>query len=116
MHPYAILNLGYFGVSMLEFKKRYVMDENSRPVAVQVDLEVFEKLERILEDYGLAKLMEENDDDYLKFEDAKTYYETLTKSQCKGYPNSRANPLRLTASVASGAAKTSSRLRAFFRR
>jgi predicted nucleotide-binding protein (sugar kinase/HSP70/actin superfamily) len=70
-----------FSTYMLELKKRYVTDENSQPIAVQLDLEVFEKLERILEDYGLSKLIEENDDDYLQVEDAKTYYETLTKSR-----------------------------------
>lgn len=67
---------------MLDLKKRFVTDENSQPIAVQIDLATFEKLERIVEDYGLAKLIEENDsDDLLGLEDAKTYYNTLTKSQ-----------------------------------
>jgi hypothetical protein len=67
---------------MLDLKKRYVTDENSQPIAVQIDLATFEKLERIVEDYGLAKLIEENDsDDLLGLEDAKAYYNTLSKSQ-----------------------------------
>ncbi len=67
---------------MLDLKKRYVTDENSQPIAVQIDLATFEKLERIVEDYGLAKLIEENDsDDTLSLEDAKVYYSTLTKFQ-----------------------------------
>lgn len=66
---------------MLDLKKRYVTDENSQPIAVQIDLATFEKLERIVEDYGLAKLIEANDsDDLLNLEDAKTYYDTLSKS------------------------------------
>jgi RelB Antitoxin alpha helical domain len=53
---------------MLDLKKRYVTDENSQPIAVQIDLATFEKLERIVEDYGLAKLIEENDSDDKRLE------------------------------------------------
>jgi RelB Antitoxin alpha helical domain len=67
---------------MLELKKRYVTDENSRPIAVQIDLVTFEKLERIVEDYGLAKLIEENDsEESLNLEDAQAYYSKLSKAQ-----------------------------------
>ncbi len=40
---------------MLQIKKRFVVDEEGKPVAVQIDLETFQKIEELLEDYGLAK-------------------------------------------------------------
>ena len=40
---------------MLTIKKRYVMDEEGNPVAVQIDLETFQKIEELLEDYVLAR-------------------------------------------------------------
>ena len=67
---------------MLELKKRYVTDENNQPIAVQIDLVTFEKLERIVEDHGLAKLIQENDpEEGLSLEDAKLYYSKLSKAQ-----------------------------------
>ncbi len=62
------------------FKRQYVTDEHHRRVAVQLDIETFEKLERILEDYGLARLIEENDDDVLDLGEAKAYYDSLEKA------------------------------------
>ena len=44
---------------MLQIHKNYVLDENQQPIAVQISIAEFEKIEAILEDYGLAKLMEE---------------------------------------------------------
>ncbi|MHC5599744.1 MAG: hypothetical protein ACYTXC_28070 [Nostoc sp.] len=44
---------------MLEVHKNYVIDENQQPIAVQIPIAEFEKIEEILENYGLAKLMEE---------------------------------------------------------
>lgn len=48
---------------MLELHKNYVLDENQQPIAVQIPIAEFEKIEAILEDYGLAKLMEEVEDE-----------------------------------------------------
>lgn len=60
---------------MLEIKKTYLTDENKRPVAVQVDIETFEKIEQVLEDYALGKLIEENNSiDNLSVNEAKEYY------------------------------------------
>jgi len=44
---------------MLELNKNYVFDENQNAIAVQIPIAEFEKLEEILEDYGLAQLIEE---------------------------------------------------------
>ena len=48
---------------MLEIHKNYIVDENQQPSAVQIPLAEFEKIEEILENYGLAKLMEEAEDE-----------------------------------------------------
>ena len=66
---------------MQELKKCYVTDEQNRRIAVQLDIETFERLEVIIEDYGLARLMEEHDDEdeTLGLSEAKAYYESLEK-------------------------------------
>ena len=48
---------------MLEISKRYVLDTNQIPIAVQIPIAEFEKIEKIFEDYGLEKLMEEMEND-----------------------------------------------------
>lgn len=63
---------------MLELHKNYVLDENQQPIAVQIPIAEFEKIEEILEDYGLAKLMEEvQDEERLSKDEALKYYESL---------------------------------------
>lgn len=63
---------------MLEVHKNYVLDENEQPVAVQIPIAEFERIEEILENFGLAKLMEETDnDERLSGDEAKKYYESL---------------------------------------
>ena len=63
---------------MLEIHKKIVLDEDQRPFAVQIPIKEFERLEEILENYGLSKLMDDvKDEDKLSVEDAKTYYKSL---------------------------------------
>lgn len=63
---------------MLEIQKSYVVNENQQPIAVQIPLEQFEKIEEILENYGLAKLIEETEDDErLSKEQALKYYNSI---------------------------------------
>lgn len=45
---------------MFEIKKTFVTDSKKRPVAVQVDIQTFEKIEQLLEDYALGQFIEEN--------------------------------------------------------
>ena len=44
---------------MLQIEKKLVMDEDQTPIAVQIDFDTFQVIERILEDYGLGKFMED---------------------------------------------------------
>ena len=63
---------------MLEIPKQYVLDEQQRTLAVQIPISVYNKIEEILEDFGLAKLMEEvENDDLLTGNDAYSYYQSL---------------------------------------
>ncbi|GAA6615812.1 hypothetical protein [Scytonema sp. NUACC26] len=56
------------------------MDENQQTVAVQIPIAEFQKIEEILEDYGLAKLMEESEDnERLSKGEAIRYYQSLKK-------------------------------------
>jgi hypothetical protein len=64
---------------MLDINKTYVTDNKKRPIAVQIDIQTFEKMEQLLEDYALAQYINENDpNDILSVADAKAFYETLT--------------------------------------
>ena len=67
---------------METIQKQYITDENNKRIAVQIPIQTFEKLEEILENYGLAQLMEENEgEDTPSGEDAKSYYDQLEKAQ-----------------------------------
>ena len=63
---------------MLEIHKNIVLDESQKPVAVQIPIEDFRRIENIMENYGLSKLMDEvKDDERLSVEDARRYYQSL---------------------------------------
>jgi hypothetical protein len=65
---------------MLDIKKTYLTDENKRPVAVQIDIKTFEKMEQLLEDYALGKFIEENDtEENLSLNEAQEYYNQLKR-------------------------------------
>jgi len=66
---------------MLEIHKKIVLDEDQRPFAVQVPIEESERLEEVIENYGLSKLMDEvKDDEKLSVEDGKALYKSLKKN------------------------------------
>lgn len=70
---------------MLEIHKNYVLDENQQPIAVQIPIAEFEQIEEILENYGLAKLMEEAEDEQpLSKEEALQYYQSLKGNHVEG--------------------------------
>ena len=65
---------------MLNIKKNILYDENNNPVAVQIPYNHFKAIEEAIENYGLAKLIEEvKDDEVLDYEDALNYYKKLKK-------------------------------------
>jgi RelB Antitoxin alpha helical domain len=66
---------------MLTIKKRYIVNERAKKVAVQLDIKTYEKIERLLEDYVLADRIKENrEEDRLELNEAKSFYTCLKKS------------------------------------
>jgi len=60
--------------------KEYVVTADNRKRAVVIDIETFEKVEEILESFGLGRYMEEvEDEDVLSPESARQYYNSLNK-------------------------------------
>jgi len=67
---------------MFQLKPNYVTDNGNKKVAVQLNIKTYEKIEEILENYGLYHLMEDDmKDDALKLDDAKAYYRKLKKEK-----------------------------------
>jgi hypothetical protein len=63
---------------MLELHKSIVLDENQKPIAVQIPIEEFERMEEVIENYGLAKLMDEvADDEQLAVQEDRHFYGSL---------------------------------------
>lgn len=62
----------------MNIKKKIVVDEDNKPVAVQIDIVTFSKIEKVLEDYALGQLIKEvAEDEALELEAAKIYYQGL---------------------------------------
>ena len=62
-------------------KKKYIIDENNNKVAVQIDINTYEKLEELLENYALVQLMKEDDSGKLEVREAKEFYNKLPKEK-----------------------------------
>ena len=66
---------------MLKINKCIVVDEDQKPVAVQIPIKEFERMEEVIENYGLAKLMDEvADDEQLSLQEAQHYYGALKQN------------------------------------
>ena len=66
---------------MDEIKKKYIVNNENKKVAVQIDIDTFEQIENILEDHGLFKLIQEdNEKEYLNLNEAKEFYKGLDKT------------------------------------
>ena len=66
---------------MLNLHKNIVLDENQKPIAVQIPIEEFQRLEEVIENYGLAKLIDEvADDEQLSVHEAKSLYRSLKQN------------------------------------
>ncbi|WP_445372885.1 hypothetical protein ACH518_10655 [Methylomonas sp. HW2-6] len=64
----------------MEFKRQYIVNEDSQRVAVQLDIDTFEKIENVLENYALVQLINADDSETLNIADAKKYYASLDKA------------------------------------
>ncbi|MFA5806236.1 MAG: hypothetical protein WC879_16500 [Melioribacteraceae bacterium] len=66
---------------MESIKKKYIIDENNNKIAVQIDIETYQKLEDLLENYALVQLMKEDDGERLEVREAKEFYKKLPKEK-----------------------------------
>jgi hypothetical protein len=58
---------------MLNLNTNVVLDENNKPIAVQISIDEFHRLEEVIENYGLSKLIDEvADDEQLTVHEAKS--------------------------------------------
>jgi hypothetical protein len=65
---------------MLPIKKEYIVTANNKKKAVLIDLETFNKIEELIEDYGLGKFMNEVENEQnLSLTDAKKQYQAMKK-------------------------------------
>ncbi|MCK9621865.1 MAG: hypothetical protein ACXW01_11340 [Methylobacter sp.] len=64
----------------MELKRQYIVDEDNHKVAVQLDIDTFEKIEDVLENYALVQLINADESETLSAEEAKKYYATLDKA------------------------------------
>ena len=63
---------------MLEIHKKIVLGEDHRPFAVQIPIDEFERLEEVIENYGLSNLMDAvKDEERLSVNEAQQYYKSL---------------------------------------
>ncbi len=61
-------------------KKKYIVDEKNRKIAVQIDINTYRKIEELLENYALVQLIKETEDDeLLSLSQAKEFYQKLEK-------------------------------------
>ncbi len=51
--------------NMLEIHKSIVVDENQKPIAIQIPFDEFQRIEEVIENFGLAKLMAETEHAFL---------------------------------------------------
>lgn len=81
---------------MLPINKKYLIDENNEVIAVQLDIDTFRKIEQILEDLALGKLIEENDEqDNLNLNEAQDYYNKLKRNN----GGSQAEPCQIQSAI-----------------
>ena len=67
---------------MTDIPRKYIVDEHNKKVTVQLDIDTFEKIEGLLENYGLVQLIKQNEgEEKLAAAEAKAYYRTLDKSE-----------------------------------
>jgi hypothetical protein len=65
----------------MQLEPNYIVDSHNQKIAVQLDIQTYEKITETLENFALFKFMEENKkDEKLSLNDAKKYYQTLKEN------------------------------------
>ena len=67
---------------MLQIRKNYIIDETRNMIAVQIPVEDFNKIEEVIENYGLAKLIDDvKEEKSFTVQEAKRFYKSLKKKE-----------------------------------
>ena len=67
---------------MTDIPRKYIVDENNKKIAVQLDISTFDKIEETLENYALVQFIKQSqNEERLAAAEAKAYYRTLDKDQ-----------------------------------
>ena len=67
---------------METINKQYIVDEGNKIIGVQIPIDVFKKIEEVLENYALVEMMKENEgEETLSLKEAKAYYDQLERSR-----------------------------------
>jgi hypothetical protein len=62
----------------MQLQPNYIVDNNNHKIAVQLDIQTYEKITEVLENYALYQFMQENEnDEKLSLIEAKKIYEAL---------------------------------------
>lgn len=64
-------------------ERKYIVDERNRKIGVQLDIDTFERIEHVLEDFALVQLMHKSDEDGepVLLQEALSYYQNLEKAK-----------------------------------
>lgn len=66
---------------MLKIRKRYIRDRKGRKAAVMLNVNTYNRIEQVLEDYALGQLIKENKkDDIMTLAEAEVMYEKMKKA------------------------------------
>ncbi len=67
---------------METINKQYIVDEGNKIIGVQIPIDIFKKIEEVLENYALVEMMKENEgEETLSLKEAKAYYDQLERSR-----------------------------------
>lgn len=67
---------------MTDIPRKYIVDENNKKIAVQLDISTFDKIEETLENYALVQMIKQSQGEAkLAAAEAKAYYRTLDKAE-----------------------------------
>jgi len=62
----------------MELHPNFIVNSQNQKIAVQLDIETYQKITEVMEDYALYHLMDENaNTQKLNIDDAKDYYRSL---------------------------------------
>jgi hypothetical protein len=62
----------------MDIKRKYIVDETDQRVAVQLDIETFQKMEETLENFALYSIMSGAEDDAdLELDEARKQYSQM---------------------------------------